>query len=194
MSTSSRELKRAKRALRRHVLAERDALSAIVRAARSRTIGEQLLDAEEAIGADPVMAFWSFGSEVSTAPVIRGLLSRGRTVALPRIEGGEITPVVYTEGAPVMETSFGAMEPTDGHELDVRDIDLVIVPGVAFDRSCNRLGYGRGFYDRLLARSRPGAGAFAVAFDLQVVAAVPTGPVDRRVDAVVTETEVIRCS
>lgn len=69
----------------------------------------------------------------------------------------------------------------------------MIVPGVAFDRRCTRVGYGGGFYDRLLGRTREDAPAVAIAFALQVVPEVPSGPIDRRVDALVTELEVIRC-
>jgi 5-formyltetrahydrofolate cyclo-ligase len=139
------------------------------------------------------MGFWSFGSEVDTAPLIEGLRSRGITVALPRIEGSEAVPVVATPGAAMTESSFGTMEPAEGRVLDVAELDLVVVPGVAFDRSCDRVGYGGGYYDRLLGRRRAGAVAIAVAFALQIVERVPSGAIDRRIDGVVTELEVIRC-
>lgn len=91
------------------------------------------------------------------------------------------------------ETSFGAREPRDGRVLEVGELDLIVVPGVAFDRSCRRVGYGGGFYDRLLASTREGTAAVAIAFGLQVVDEVPSGPLDRTVDAIVTEDDVIRC-
>lgn len=189
----SHRLKQAKRALRREVLLQRDALPAADRAARSEAITERLLGLDEAARAATVLAFWSFGSEVDTVPLIERLVARGRTVALPRIEDGDVVPVAYAPGAPLTETSFGAMEPADGRALDVGELELVVVPGVAFDRSCNRVGYGGGFYDRLLGRIRDGVPAVAIAFGVQVVDEVPSGPVDRRVDAIVTEVEVIRC-
>lgn len=189
----SHRLKQAKRVLRRTVLAGRDALPAGDRATRSRAIAERLLDTDEAARADTVLMFWSFGSEVETAPLIDRLLLQGRTVALPRIEGSDVVPVVYGPGSPMAETAFGAKEPSTGRVLDANELDLVVVPGVAFDRSCNRVGYGGGFYDRLLGGTRDDAAALAIAFALQVVHEVPSGPIDRRVDAVVTELEVIRC-
>jgi 5-formyltetrahydrofolate cyclo-ligase len=185
-------LKSAKRALRREVLAARDALSLDDRVARSGAIVERLLALPEAVDARTVMAFWSFGSEVDTAPLISRLLDDGRTVALPRTEGPEIVPVTYQRGDPVRPTAYGAMEPPFGRVLGAEELDLVVVPGIAFDGSGNRLGYGRGFYDRLLSRRRPGVPAVAIAFGMQVVDAVPSGGADRRVDAIVTENEVIR--
>jgi 5-formyltetrahydrofolate cyclo-ligase len=140
-----------------------------------------------------VLAFWSFGSEVGTAPLLDRLRSRGTSVALPRTRDGDIVPVIWTPGAPMTETSFGSREPTDGRVLQARELDLIVVPGVAFDRSCHRVGYGGGFYDRLLASARDGTAAVAIAFGMQVVEEVPTGPLDRPVDAIVTEDDVIRC-
>jgi 5-formyltetrahydrofolate cyclo-ligase len=186
-------LKQAKRALRRAILAERDAVPENDRSARSAAIADRFLGLLETAGAETVLAFWSFGSEVETAPLISRLRSEGKTVALPRIEGGDVVPVVAAPGAPMSESSFGAMEPAEGPALDVAELDLVVVPGVAFDRSCGRLGYGGGYYDRLLERRRDGVAAIAIAFTLQVVDRVPTGAIDRRIDGVVTETEMIRC-
>ena len=191
--TGAHRLKQAKRALRRAVLAERDALPAADRSARGRAIVDRLLGLSETAAARTVLAFWSFGSEVDTAPLLERLLAAGTTVALPRIEGSEVIPVVFTPGAPMTETAFGAREPASGRVLGLSELDLVVVPGVAFDRSCRRVGYGRGFYDRLLAGTRQGTPAIAIAFALQVVDEVPNGPIDRRVDALVTEVEVIRC-
>jgi 5-formyltetrahydrofolate cyclo-ligase len=186
-------LKQSKRALRRAVLAERDALPADERSAGSEAIAERFLELPEVADARTVMAFWSFGSEVDTAPLIASLRSRGATVALPRIEGSEAVPVVATTGAAMTESSFGTMEPAEGRVLDVAELDLVVVPGVAFDWTCDRVGYGGGYYDRLLGMRREGAAAIAVAFALQIVERVPTGAIDRRIDGVVTELEVIRC-
>lgn len=189
----SHRLKQAKRALRRAVLAERNALPAPDRAARSVAVSDRLLGLDETARATTVLVFWSFGSEVETAHLIDRLRALGKTVALPRIESGDLAPVGYVPGASMAETTFGAMEPSSGPVLDPRELDLVIVPGVAFDRRCTRVGYGGGFYDRLLGRTREDAAAVAIAFALQVVPEVPSGPIDRRVDALVTELEVIRC-
>ena len=187
------KLKQAKRALRRAVLAERDGLPSDERSAHSEAIADRFLQLPEVAAAQIVLAFWSFGSEVDTAPLIARLRSKDTTVALPRIEGDHVVPVVATPGAAMTETSFGAMEPAEGRVLEVAELDLVVVPGVAFDRSCDRLGYGAGYYDRLLGMRREGVAAIAIAFSVQIVDLVPTGAIDRRIDGVVTELEVFRC-
>ena len=186
-------LKQAKRALRREVLARRDALAPEDRSERSRRIADRILALPEVSRAGTVMAFWSFGSEVETAPLIRRLVEAGSDVVLPRIDGGDVLPVSYAPGDPVAPTGFGAMEPSAGRAVEPERVDAVIVPGVAFDRRGARVGYGGGYYDRFLARTRPGVPAIAIAFGLQVVEGVPEGRGDRRLDAIVTEEEVIRC-
>jgi 5-formyltetrahydrofolate cyclo-ligase len=188
----SRGLKQAKRALRREILAERDRLEDDERAAMSASIADRLLAMAELRAARTVMAFWSFGSEVDTLPLLERLEAAGKHVALPRIEDRDVEPVAYAAGDPLSETSFGAREPAAGRRLDPSELDVVVVPGVAFDREGGRVGYGAGFYDRLLGRVRDDAFAVAVAFGVQVVDRVPAGGTDRRVDAVVTEREVIR--
>jgi 5-formyltetrahydrofolate cyclo-ligase len=189
------ELKKAKRDVRRAVLAERDALGDAERVARSTAIHDRVLDLPEVEDAATVMLFWSFGSEVSTPPLIERLHARGVRIALPRIRGSqELEVVAYEPGDPLRETSFGAREPTDGAVLDPGSIDLVVTPGVAFDPIGRRIGYGGGFYDRFLLSARSDALRVGLAFDLQVLDAdLPAGAFDLGVDLIVTETRVLRC-
>jgi 5-formyltetrahydrofolate cyclo-ligase len=190
---SGHRLKQAKRALRRSIVERRDALSPSERAERSRRIADRVLGLPEVLEAGTAMAFWSFGSEVETEPVIERLHEAGARVVLPRIEDGEVVAVPYEPGDAVAATHFGAMEPSGPEVVSAEEVDVVLTPGVAFDRRGGRIGYGGGFYDRFLPRTRPGVPAIAIAFALQVVDEVPQGGGDRRVDAVVTEDEVIRC-
>lgn len=189
----SHRLKRAKRALRRSVLARRDLVPASERAERSRRIAERIQALPEVRAARTVMAFSSFGSEVETAPLIAALHRAGVRVALPRVEGDDVVAVAYAPGDEVAPGAFGVSEPTGLGVLDPADLDVVIAPGVAFDRLGGRVGYGAGYYDRFLPRTRPDATAIAIAFAVQIVDEAPQGAMDRRVDAIVTEDEVIRC-
>lgn len=195
MSEPSHRLKQRKRAVRRAVIDRRDALSSADRAARSLRIAGRVLALTEVRHASTVMAFWSFGSEVETAPLLEGLHTAGKRVVLPRVEAGDVVAVVYETGDEVLAASFGALEPTGTVIVSPEDVDLVIAPGVAFDRTGGRVGYGGGFYDRFLSKTRADVPAIAIAFALQVVDdPLPRAAFDRPIDAIVTEDEVIRCS
>ena len=189
----SHRLKQRKRAIRRAVIERRDAMTAAERAAASERIAETLTSLPEVRGAATVMAFWSFGSEVDTAPMLVRLHAAGKRIVLPRVEGDDIVAVTFAPGDEVAAVAFGAMEPTGTTLAPPEEVDVVITPGVAFDRDGRRVGYGGGFYDRFLPRTRRGVAAIAIGFAVQIVAeALPAASFDRPVDAIVTETEVIR--
>lgn len=193
---NSTQLKRAKRAVRGRVLEARDAVPAMERARLGALVTERFLSLPEVRDAKTVLAFWSFGSEVPTGPLIDLLVARGATVALPHIVGREIEARTYRPGDPVTETSFGAWEPVAGSSVEPASIDVIATPGVAFDRDGRRVGYGGGFYDRFLLRTRPDARRIAIGFGVQVLAdgeSLPAGHPDQHVDVVVTESETIRC-
>ena len=189
----SHRLKQRKRAIRRDVIERRDALPPAERAERSARIADHVLALPETERASTVMAFWSFGSEVETAPLLTGLHASGTRVVLPRVEGGDVVAVVYETGDEVLAATFGAMEPTGAVTVDPSEVDLVVTPGVAFDREGFRVGYGGGFYDRFLPKTREEVPAIGVAFALQLVdEPLPRGTFDRRIDALVTEDGLIR--
>jgi 5-formyltetrahydrofolate cyclo-ligase len=184
---SSADLKRQKRALRREARARRDGLSPTERARMSDEVARKVLALPAVVDARTVMAFSSFGSEVDTGPIIERLERDGRRVALPLTEGRIIVAVAYRSGDQVKPSSFGALEPAGGEKVAPEQIDVVVVPGLAFDRSGHRVGYGRGFYDRFLGALRPDALTVGICFSVQLVDEVPHGRGDRAVDLVVTE-------
>jgi 5-formyltetrahydrofolate cyclo-ligase len=191
--TTSADLKRAKRAVRLRILAARDAMSASERDRATARIVDHVLSLPEVDRASTVMAFWSFGSEPGTAPLVEALDSRGVLLALPRIVGGDMEAYPYAPGDAVTATSFGASEPSTGEALDPSAIDVVVTPAVAFDRSGRRVGYGGGFYDRFFLRTRPDTSRIGIGFDLQLVEeALPGGHFDLGLDAIVTESGVVR--
>ncbi|HYM69961.1 MAG TPA: 5-formyltetrahydrofolate cyclo-ligase, partial [bacterium] len=140
-----------------------------------------------------VMVFSSFGSEVSTRSIIETLLEAGRLVALAVVAGHEMRAAPFRLGDAVRTARYGAAEPASAAEVPPDAIDVIIVPGLAFDRRGYRVGYGRGYYDRFLAWTRPDALRIGIAFHAQVVEAVPHGDADQPVDAIVTEVEFVRC-
>lgn len=189
----SDRLKQRKRAIRRAVIERRDAMPSEQRAAASERVGELLMRLPEIERAATVMAFWSFGSEIDTTPVLERLHAAGKRIVLPRVEGSDVVAVVYEPGDEVAAASFGAMEPMGTTLVEAEAVDVVITPGVAFDREGRRIGYGGGFYDRFLPRTRPDVAAIAIGFSTQLVdEPLPAASFDRPVDAIVTEDGVIR--
>jgi 5-formyltetrahydrofolate cyclo-ligase len=188
----SHELKAAKRRIRGAMRSAREAIAPDDREAQTASATANLVSMPEVAQARVVMAFWSFGSEISTHGLLARLEASGKTVVLPSIHDGEIEPRTYRAGDPLEETSFGAMEPSLGEPVAPGAIDVVIVPAVAFDRVGRRIGYGGGFYDRFLATTP----AFRVgfAFDEQLVDEdLPAGDFDLKVSAVVTASGAHRC-
>jgi 5-formyltetrahydrofolate cyclo-ligase len=188
---NSGALKRAKRRIRRTVLEERDALTPEERTSWGERIAERFVTLPEVRHATSVMVFSSFGSEVPTGPSMERLHALGVTVALPRIEDADLVAVPYAPGDPLRPTGFGALEPIGPETLAPASLDVIAVPGVAFDRRGRRIGYGGGYYDRFLR----GLPAFTVGlvFGLQVLdEALPVGRFDLPVRVIVTEGETIR--
>jgi 5-formyltetrahydrofolate cyclo-ligase len=188
---NARDLRARKRALRRHVRELREGLPEDERVERSRAVAGNVLRLPVLEDATTVMAFSPFGSEVDIRPLLEVLLERTAQLALPRVEGRSIVAVAYRPGDPMRRASFGALEPAGDDVVAPQEIDVVLTPGLAFDRRGYRLGYGRGYYDRFLRRLRADAVAVGVAFAAQIVDEVPHGRGDRAVDLVVTEDGVI---
>jgi 5-formyltetrahydrofolate cyclo-ligase len=147
--------------------------------------------------AGSVLAYASFRSEVQTRALLTQILQIGKRLYLP-----VIAPDKRLSIAPLASLSQLALGPFDipipgGVEpIDPKlaEIDLIIVPGVAFDERGARLGYGSGYYDRFLSQFGSDTPVIGLAFDTQVVAEIPEEPGDRRVDMIVTDKRIIHCT
>jgi len=131
------------------------------------------------------MIYLPFGSEMDTFPLIQELLSRDKRVYAPKIlDGLGLGSVLFDRDQPLKANSLGLFEPTG--PLMPRDFraDVVVVPGLGFDRRGHRLGYGKGYYDRYLSL-RPKV-CVGLSFRCQVVDEVPTEEHDIALDAVIT--------
>ena len=145
------------------------------------------------VGARGVLAYCAMPEELDPSSLVRRLSQSGARIAYPRVCGpGELT--LHWGDTCELEPGYcGLLEPPAGSEqATLREIGLVLVPGVAFDAECNRLGMGGGFYDRLLAALPPTTLRIALAFDEQIVDAVPCEEHDAMLDAVVTPSRIFR--
>jgi 5-formyltetrahydrofolate cyclo-ligase len=153
----------------------------------------RLLDLDEVAAASTVLLFYSFGSEMATGGVGEHLLAEGKRVLLPYLtpqgmEASEILP-----GEPLLPTGYGPREPSRRIALDPLEVDLVLTPGLAFDRRGFRLGYGGGHYDRYLTRVGPETIRVGFAFSAQLIDHIPEEPADQKVHLIVTDAEVVDC-
>jgi 5-formyltetrahydrofolate cyclo-ligase len=184
-------LREAKRALRLRVLAARDATAPEFRAEASTAIGTALARRDDFAAAVTVLLTLPFGSEWDSLPLLLAALERGKKVALPRVDTATRALELCRLTEPsrdVLPGYRGIPEPRAHCPLIAPDaIDWVLVPGVAFDLAGRRLGYGGGYYDRLLPRLRSGVPTIAGAYEIQRVDRVPAAPHDVRVQALVTE-------
>jgi 5-formyltetrahydrofolate cyclo-ligase len=190
-------LRSAKDATRSRCLAQRDALPADLRAAASAAIAAGVARLDSWRAARAVLLTLPFGSEWDTRPLLDAALAAGKLVALPRVNRETRMLDLFAIGDPdgdVLPGFRGIPEPRlSCPAVATADIHWVLVPGVAFDVRGARLGYGGGFYDRLLPLLAAGTPRIAGAFELQVIDRVPTAGHDVRVDRVVTESRSFSC-
>jgi 5-formyltetrahydrofolate cyclo-ligase len=188
-------LREAKRELRERVLAARDALAPAARAEASQSIAQRIAGLASFRAASCVVLTLGFRSEWDTRALVDDALARGAAVALPRVN--EVTRMIELcrvlsvaadtapgyRGIPEPHASLPPVEP--------RDVEWILVPGVAFDAHGRRLGYGGGYYDRLLPLLPRTAPRIAGAFELQLVDDIPAAPHDLTVDAIATPSRLV---
>lgn len=181
------EMRLRARAARRAVMPEQ-------REAASHAVTDALLALPEMAAAHAVLVYGSMPEEVDTAELIESLWNRGVRVALPRVRGRRHLQLHWHERDRELCTgAYGLKEPCPkAPEALPSEIDLVVVPGVAYDLECRRLGLGAGYYDTLLAELGGSAVTVGVAFDEQIAREVPCGEYDERVDVLVTPTRIVR--
>ena len=158
-------------------------------------IMERVVHLPEFAAASKILLYASKGSEAHTGGIIQTALAFGKKVALPVTKKESKTLELYWADSlsELKEGAFGIPEPPENPERRAtpEEIELVIVPGVSFDRRGHRIGYGMGYYDSLLSRMK--CPKIGLAYDIQIVPHVPNEPHDVAVDKVVTESEVIDC-
>lgn len=188
------DIRDAKRALRRGFRARRAAVPARLREAWSRAVAARAAAMPEWRGADAVHLFiGALPGEVGTMALARAALDEGKALLCPRVAGTELETRRVSSLDDLAPGRRGLIEPDPARcePAPAGEAALLFVPGLAFTERGERLGMGRGFYDRLLAEA--GAPAVALTFELQIAAELPTEAHDRPVHAIVTELRAIRC-
>ena len=180
--------------LRRDGLARRDAEPG--REAKSAAIADLVRGFGAFRRAQAVCLYVGVRSEVATLALLEEAWGVGKRLVVPVVTGETLSLIRIASAAELAPAAFGLLEPTGpirrraDRRVQPAEIDLVIVPGVVFDRRGGRIGYGKGYYDRLLARTRAGAVTLGLAFESQVVHEVPMGPKDVHLQYLATEREI----
>ena len=185
---------RAKRALRNQMRAVRNALPESACDARSAEIHQRLFGLAELEHAATLLAFASIHNEVRTRPSIVAAWSAAKRVALPRVVGNQLSLHLIDAETPLVPGAFRIPEPAeDAVRIEPDEIDFALLPALAVDPRGYRIGYGGGYYDRLIPRLTK-ACTCALAYDFQLISEVPELPFDVAVDLVVTDRRVIRAA
>ena len=174
--------------IRKEKLRLRKALSLKERAEKSAAIAEKLFSLEEYKEAGNIFLYASYGSEADTFPIIERALEEGKAVALPRCVSDASMVFHYIEDTDELKKSKkGIPEPEPQLPAALSEPDIIIVPGVAFDASMNRIGSGKGYYDRFFKALPLYVPKLALAFELQMADEIPYETLDETMDKIITE-------
>jgi len=179
----------SKAVLRHRALARRSALQPAERETRDQEILNRLFGFPDFNRASRVLFYVSFGSEVDTHQLMKRCFG-GKDVIVPRVNGDDLHLHELKNLDDLQSGAFGILEPrADLPEVDPTSVDIILVPGAAFDLRGHRIGYGKGYYDRLLH----GVSALKIGlcYDRQIIDAVPNEEHDIPVDALITNERLV---
>lgn len=180
-----------KKSIRRELLARRKSLPAATCLSLSFRAQQRLLEIPEFAAAGTVALYCAIRNEVFTEAIFASARKLGKTVTYPRVGAAGLEFVEVGELRELGPGAFGILEPSGSRTVPLPRLDLVVVPGVAFDLSGHRLGYGKGFYDRVLHSCEDRGVLVGLGFEMQLVEALPAETHDVRMDMVVTEERIL---
>lgn len=174
-----------KTALRKRIRSLKKAVSAEDKIRRSQLILEKVETLKAFRDSQVVMVYWSMSDEVHTHDFVKKWAD-SKTIVLPVVKGDELELRIFTgEDSLIKGEHYGILEPTGKIVEDANQIDFILVPGVAFDKSNNRLGRGKAYYDKLLKNTH--AYKAGICFGFQMIPQVPVDENDIPMDMVITE-------
>ena len=185
-----------KNSIRTELLSRRDSISPDQKKLKDTEIRNRLFNLEEFIDAKSVLMYVSFRTEVDSFEQLSKILCLGKKLIVPLVNSKQKTLSLY-EIKDITELEAGYKdipEPNvnEDRKVELKDIDIVVIPGTGFDIKGNRLGYGGGYYDRLLSKTEKKIPKVALAFEEQILDVVPSEPHDIKMDIIITDERVIR--
>jgi len=175
-----------KEAIRCRMLRRLKSQKEVERVRKSRIIENAVIATEAFRKAKVIVCYIAFGGEVETGLIMRYAYKLGKRLGVPRcLAGRKMEVCLWYPGTPLTKGIYGTWEPVKKKCIRIQDIDLVLVPGLAFDLLGNRLGRGKGFYDQFLSRVPFSAKTIGLAYDFQLVPRLCVTPNDFRLDRVI---------
>ncbi len=165
----------------------------------SDRIIERVYNLPEFNAAGSILIYLDIKSEVRTRPYLTELLSLGKVIVVPFITKQGLELFHLEDLGELEDGAFGVLEPAlelrkdDSKIVLPAEIDIALIPGVAFDKNGSRLGYGKGYYDRLLLELKPECLMIGLAFECQIFPSVPQEEHDISIDKIVTESQIYDC-
>ena len=178
-----------KQQIRAELKKTRSALTSAQCRSYSNTICEKIWNIIEKEHAEIIYCYYPLGNEVDVLPLAQKALIAGKKVAFPRTDGENMDFFQVMSLSEFQKGAFNIMEPIGEYSISEKT-PLVIVPGLGFDKNRNRIGYGKGFYDRYFARF-PSCRKIGAAYAAQIIDCIPTDSYDTKLDVIVTEREEI---
>ncbi len=180
-----------KRAIRAHMLGRRSALLP-EQVTRMSYLAQQRLVATELFSSAQSLALYSpIHNETATSDIFVAAWHQGKRIYYPRVAAERLSMVEINNPRELVPGAFGVLEPAADLSSSQQVPDLILIPGIAFDRRGHRLGYGRGFYDRYLAGCPDQVVRVGFSFSFQLCDELPVGAHDQSLDVLVTDTETI---
>lgn len=183
-----------KKELRKVMIKNRDDLTLAEREFKDNLILQKLLRSNEYKESTNIFTFINYGSEVDTKSFINRALTQEKNIFVPKtIKGTRNMKAVKINSLENLKAdNWGILEPETFHgEIDKEKLDLVIVPGIIFDRNGSRIGYGGGYYDIYFSDFKSKVNKIALSYDIQVVEHLEIEEHDITVDVIITEKEII---
>ncbi len=184
----------AKQEIRRHMQSQRQTLEPAQKQSWDKQIIATILAQSVYQRATSILLYMAMPQEVNLDDLLMAALASGKQVGVPRVnrQTKRMQAVRFLQDDPLVAGVFGILEPRgDAPIMRLDEIDLIIMPGLAFSENGARIGYGGGYYDRFLGNESSRPYLLAVAYDWQVFADLPVTPVDRKIDGIVTPTRVM---
>lgn len=185
-----------KKLLRKSMIEKRDAVDILYRESSDIRIKNVLLKEDYYKISKNIFIYLGFGSEINTSIYIKEFLKDGKKIYVPRIKKGSriMEAVEISDLEDLKENNYGILEPSDEEQAVNREVlDLIILPGVAFDEKGGRLGYGGGYYDIFLQDFSIDVTRVALAYEFQIVNSIPLEEHDIKANYIITEERIIKC-